>query len=257
MRKAMRDLPSYLVHYVKDVESWTGWGDNAQVWTPSFGKGETWNMGDYQNATPADATHIVFAEWGDYGGSDIDRSNCEAILRDFPRSTCEVIGGHNSHGVMVSADSRNEALGDAIRGLADYPLYDDEHHSEMEMNAADEAWGDYLSHDVRNDVTDYFGRNYDADEFATDLLEVITDETLQDWFNEYDGSSYPYFESATSIVFPDYDEQVAYIAGRMIGYVLEYYRESQPELPFDLTCKCGPDNDDCATDCQCACHDPS
>jgi hypothetical protein len=23
---------------------------------------------------------------------------------------------------------------------------------------------------------------------------------------------------------------------------------------FDFTCKCGPDRDDCAVDCQCACH---
>lgn len=27
------------------------------------------------------------------------------------------------------------------------------------------------------------------------------------------------------------------------------------DAEFDLTCKCGPDHDDCAIDCQCACHD--
>jgi hypothetical protein len=42
-------------------------------------------------------------------------------------------------------------------------------------------------------------------------------------------------------------------------WTIDYGRVEVPRPPskhdFDLTCKCGPNHDDCAADCQCECHE--
>jgi hypothetical protein len=204
----------------------------------------------WENAKP---THLVidFTAWGDYSGDSCNRSNQRSLLRDFPRSVTMITGGFGYSALVVSLRSVNEGLFDALSGLADYPLYDEEDHSALEMECADEAWEQFAKSDLRRDLENRAAgrdtrRAWERErkpmipspftgvpEFLTEYLNDQDDanglDRLREWFYEslQDMSGYPYLETADSIVFPDWDDMVLFVEDKIIADLLEDYRDTE------------------------------
>jgi hypothetical protein len=203
--------------------------------------GGTWSYGDWEQASPQQATHVLinYTGWSDYSGSTVERSNYRSLLRDYPETFTDVYGDHGTAQLLLSVrwtppDDGRAGLLDDIRALADYPLYDEEDHSALEMELADEAWDAYLSSDVSYALYE----TSESPEAMDDMLDAIAEvdaqrasafgpkmnpewgkpDTLRDMFYESlrDMDSDPYSEDAVgSVVFPYFDKQVAIIAERL------------------------------------------
>jgi hypothetical protein len=227
--------------WVKNVATETG-VYNAETRTTYYtrteitlGKDASWYYGDWTNCDKAEATHAVMFGCSDYYGSSYDKSNIICLIRDFPRSTALVNGGHGTMAVMVKANTRSLPLLEAIGGIInEYPVYDEMHHSEMEMLATDDAWEQFLEADTKRDLENYFQNNY-----STNYLDSIMDMIpLHDWYYDSIGemSDYPYFESTDSIVFPCHNDSVEYLAGKIIEWIREDYKiDGMDVLPLKST----------------------
>lgn len=88
---------------------------------------------------------------GDYGGSTYQLSNAQALLEEFGGSPgCrEVIGGWGSYGLALDPRYVSEGLLEALEALESYPLYDEEHCSELEENLKVEAFSCWVESDLR------------------------------------------------------------------------------------------------------------
>lgn len=237
--------------------------------------GSTWPYGDWDHdVSPSDATHVLldYTGYSDYSGGGVDRSNNRSLLRDYPEAFTQANGGHGTQELMLSVDyyapkdpeshdsraNRTGYLLDAIEHLADYPLYDDEDHSALEMEEADEAWDAFLKWDVPRELRDASPSAEtmdDAIEALDELAEkhgakypqttckcghvsrnwddMITHldrfQSLRDLFYESlrDQNESPYLESATSIVFPCMAESVTWINDR----IWELRCQDNPQVP--------------------------
>lgn len=144
-------LPASTVHYIRIEPRWSYYGDTPELPEP----GDRWSYGDWEDATPQTATHVLLRHtaWSDYSGSTVERSNHRSLLQDYPETFTDIYGGHGTSQLMLAVgwtapgDGRDGLL-DEIAALADYPLYDEEDHSALEMELADEAWDSYLYSDV-------------------------------------------------------------------------------------------------------------
>jgi hypothetical protein len=217
--------------------------------------GGRWPYGEWEDSSPQQATHVLinYTGWSDYSGSTVERSNYRSLLRDYPDTFTDVYGGHSTSELMLSVrwtapDDGRASLLDDLRALADYPLYDEEDHSMLEMELADEAWDAYLDYDVRSDLVGAC-ESPDAMEDMLETIEVLATkhdagnypnttckcgESFRNWDailahtgkfyslrDRFYGSlrdmnSDPYSEDAVgSVVFPHFDEQITIIAEQL------------------------------------------
>lgn len=121
---------------------------------------------------------ISYATGSDYSGGLVTRSNYLVIeqmaeededLADFLVFT---YGGYGTYGVFIRLDLDDEVpdeLIDVVSALSDYPLLDDDHHSNLEIEAEDEAWSDWGRSD--------FHRALEKSHLALDHEEIIEDLT--------------------------------------------------------------------------------
>lgn len=164
--------------------------------------------------------------WGDYCGDGCGRSNHRSLLRDYPETFVNVSGGFYSYNLMIpvatlaSMDDPEEMV-NLFTGLRDeYPLYDEEDHSALESEIAEQAWDAYLKYDLPRDLRDALASLLadDADgpvnELADEIVDAIDDADLRERYFAavWEGNEYPYLESADSVVFPGYAEIVAELA---------------------------------------------
>ena len=252
--ESVRDLPRECVTYVK--------------WRASYRRedapepGGTWSYGDWDQCAPEDATHVLlnYTGYSDYSGSSADRSNHRALMRDYPETFTNAYGGHGTEELMLSVDwtppgDGRDGLLDAIAALADYPLYDEEDHSYLEMEAADDAWDQFLSWDVPRDLAEK-SESPEAMEDALEALEALSARhsaeypatvcqcghvsrnwdamithlerfrSLRDMYYESlrDQNESPYLEDAANIYFPCHADSIEQIAERI-------WRERCADLP--------------------------
>jgi hypothetical protein len=246
--------------------------------------GGTWPYGDWDHdVSPADATHVLinYTGYSDYSGGGVDRSNNRSLLRNYPEAFTQAYGGHGTEELMLSVDyyapadpeshdsraDRTDYLLQAIAGLADYPLYDEEDYSALENEEADEAWDQFLSSDVPSRLRDASPSAEAMDDaiealdelaakhswestrpdFACEcgwvppmpLTEHYREQALYRHVNQYpslrdlfyeslrDQNESPYLESATSIVFPCMAESIEWIADR----IWELRAADNPQVP--------------------------
>lgn len=148
---------------------------------------------------------VTDTTWGDYVGSDISRSNCRRLREDYPDVFITTVGDFTSEALMIPADLRLTedaaafGLGYALRGLADYPVYDDEDVFKIAEEVLLEAIedGGWLIHDLRKELLDQLS-------FLRDF--ELTDQIIRDMvisFMHYYGAAELYMETATDLVFPE------------------------------------------------------
>ena len=125
---------------------------------------------------------------GDYGGSVYQLSNAQALLEEFGGSVAcrEVIGGWSSYGLALDPRYASEDLLGAIESLENYPLYDEEHCSQLEEDLKVEAFSSWLESDLRRLIESTLSAELlergepeeRAEERAETLAEEATEEQL-------------------------------------------------------------------------------
>lgn len=98
--------------------------------------------------------------YSDYSGSLVEKSNVRSFTETFGELQGKewwlLHGGHGTEAIVVrrDADEREPEIGEFIDGLENYPLADESLHSEMEMEAHDEAWKSFGRSDFRTALMD-------------------------------------------------------------------------------------------------------
>lgn len=170
--------------------------------------------GGLSEAGPTDETaayEFPVTVWGDYVGSTVERSNYRVLVEDYGDNVIEVLGGYNSQYIAVAASLREEdpetwaALEEIAVGLEDYPLINDEDHSLLEMEIADEAWDQWLRMDTEHDL----GEIVDPE-----LLDLFDPKDVESEYYRltYDQNYGPECEGADSCYFPFHAQVVAELA---------------------------------------------
>ncbi len=138
-----------------------------------------------------------YCQWGDYGGSTCERSNyevfCESFESDRYRADgrpnwVEIHGGHGSCGIAVAVSwylsEEGREVRDFLDGLHEYPLADEEHHSELEMRLQQESWDEWACSDLLRELATHTGntgwleRPELAEAFESDELAEIWPHVL-------------------------------------------------------------------------------
>jgi len=139
-----------------------------------------------------DPTQVVVTcnvlAYGDYDNSTaVERSNVKAVEEMFDESEALVwmSHGHGSYAVGFVYDPEvAEEVIELLGALSDYPLVDDEAHSEMEMEMFEEAWNNFGASEFGDAVLRDMEHDSDAAEYAAeDFLGDIDPQTL---FEAYD-----------------------------------------------------------------------
>jgi len=111
-----------------------------------------------------------------YSGGYVCRSNYEAFCEEFPNATdegwaLETPGGHQTYGVLLHCEKTPDEAWEMVTALEDYPVVDEERLSQLESDAADEAWEAFYERDWRKMVCEQFA-DEDCDADALDEANV-------------------------------------------------------------------------------------
>lgn len=151
-----------------------------------------------------DERHVWFmpdyTSGSDYGGQLVERSNYEVLYEEAEKLSEEhgsdwfqcLHGGHGSYGILFHVIRTPDAIIEMLAGLEDYPLLDEEKHSEMEFEAEDEAWSNWGRSEYKSALEKAF--NGDADEVTMDVIDEhfahARDAANVYWVNESGDSMY-------------------------------------------------------------------
>lgn len=94
---------------------------------------------------------VPYTAFGDYVGSTVERSNLESLTRDYGNMFVVLHGAYSYESLFYCPDaltkSQKAIVQDIVEGLEGYPLYDEEHYSELEYTLTIELLedSDFLS----------------------------------------------------------------------------------------------------------------
>jgi hypothetical protein len=147
--------------------------DNGAADVASF---ETVSYGALANASESDADCIGsdLLSGSDYSGGALVRSNVESMLALIEEleeeHECEVphfqaSGGYGTFALFFVLDKEapEEALAAivaALESLESYPVLDEEHYTETEMQDEEEAWNSYAESDFVSELAERIGSPY-------------------------------------------------------------------------------------------------
>lgn len=118
-------------------------------------------------------TVIELATGSDYSGTLVEISNCRVLKERFPWLV-ELYGGHGTRGLayLGKRENQNDELIEAIDALTDYPLADDQDHSDLECERESEAWSEAHGgeYDFVRALAKYFDEIDEDHEHDSDLV---------------------------------------------------------------------------------------
>jgi hypothetical protein len=147
--------------------------------------------------------------WGEATGDAVARSNHRALLRDYPGQFVGLHDVFDAAGLALPPDCRHHQLTTALAGLAEYPLYDEDDHTALTSELADQAWDAWLGHDVTARLSDDHGLHPDNTSAGDDELRDAFYRLYGDRFGD------EYADTAVSVTFPHLDQAVALLADRL------------------------------------------
>lgn len=157
----------------------------------------------YQNDEPTDYIEVPYTTGSDYSGDSVTVANYRAIWEDHKEmpGLYQIYGGHGTYGLVIRRDvlesdtENGETMREIIEKLNDYPLYDEEMHSEVEHEAENEAWDDWAKRDYRRELEKNGTLPEDSDLETTD--GHITDDQLFRVFSQVADAISEYWENET------------------------------------------------------------
>ena len=136
----------------------------------------------------------------DYSGTLVERSNYKKWSEDFAAGEGvwwgSTSGGHGTFGIIVDLDAIPADINDEVieffDGLSSYPVADDDLHSEMEVEAQNEAWESWARSDFKKALEKKFDVDLDEvdGEKLFELFRDATDRSNTYWENEQGDSMY-------------------------------------------------------------------
>jgi hypothetical protein len=168
--------------------SWYWYGGNEQIEDlNSLYYGHLYTYHPYRRDIPETLVCVVdFATYSDYSGSLVEKSNCRYFLENFPDDVIRTYGGHGTEGIALNPHKVTEEVYEALCALENYPLLDDELHSELETEAVDEAWESWCRADFIKAVEKLLKVeiNEGQEGKVYELFCYATEETNEYWVNE-------------------------------------------------------------------------
>lgn len=214
------ELHSLEVTYRNGFMSWGGPVEGGE----SYG----WNhlRGHYNDGAGWTEDGLVIvrdAGWGDYNNTGTyHRANFEALQEDYPEVF--VVIGYSSHDgqslALPLAASIPESLADILRGLDDYPVYDEDRMSKIEMQIEDEAWDSWVQYDLTREIEKAY-ESVPGQEWETfEPVWAEADQLQLFWDAREALGVYPEFETSTSCHYRELPEMAAWILARLQSAVM-------------------------------------
>ncbi len=100
--------------------------------------------------------YVPYASGSDYSGSIVEKANAKCIEDSYEEQDWvhPVCGDYNTYAVAIGVtglltcdEDTFDELCETLEGLANYPLIDEDVHSELEMEGANEAWDSWCASD--------------------------------------------------------------------------------------------------------------
>ncbi len=118
--------------------------------------------------------------WGDYCGDIVGRANYKYMEDNYSTNPLVffLTGGYSSHIIVCHVSLLdNEEIKDILDGLDDYPLINDEHMSNIEMEEEDSAWESWIKGDLIRALDD---RNiqYNEESLYDDYRFILDDNNI-------------------------------------------------------------------------------
>jgi hypothetical protein len=130
-------------------------------------------MGDFKPCKgESDYFEIPVVTWGDYAGDTVARSNYEFFMETYGENPLvyDIIGGYNLHSIVCHVDIlKDEQISELLEGLENYPLMNEESHSELESTLESESWDGWIKSDLKR-VLDESEIDYPEDDSELESL---------------------------------------------------------------------------------------
>lgn len=139
--------------------------------------GDTIRYGSWTDHPESDSdqpiTLFPYSSGSDYSGNTVEISNYQVLAEnpDVMEHSVLIQGGHGSFGIAYFGEPTEEIL-ELVASLQSYPLLDEDHHSNLEMELEWAAWLDHGRADFKRELFQAF------DDTATDGTSALTDELL-------------------------------------------------------------------------------
>ena len=161
---------------------------------------------------------VPFASGSDYSCGSVERSNYEVLRERWgdwqnergDNVTVNVYGGHGSYGLLVNLDAATlaqlQAVNETLQELSQYPVVDENHLSELELEWAEESYESWGRYEFRKALCEKYPRleDVDLDDELVDRLYWAAFRTVGGhWFN--DGGSAMYCDPTPEELVEDTD----------------------------------------------------
>ena len=135
-------------------ESYENRGEGWQYYHAPESAENIVSMGDFKPCKEKSAFfEFPFTAWGDYCGSTVEHANYNEMMESFKDNPAlyDIRGGYNSHSIVCHVDIlQDEDILDILEGLQDYPLINDESHSNLEFDLQRESWDAWIKSDLKH-----------------------------------------------------------------------------------------------------------
>lgn len=181
----------------KELRRFDSWRDEKPEDLSSLSYGDLKPLAKDAVATDLDFYMPDLMTGSDYAGDSVTVSNYRTFLEDFGKveGVFKVYGGLGTYAVAVRLNAITPEMLEVFNGLQDYPLISEEDHSEVEMEAQEEAWGSWVKHDFTRELTSKFPEfeeaieNMEEDNLSR-LFYSLADRANEYWENQTGNSAY-------------------------------------------------------------------
>lgn len=138
----------------------------------------------------------------DYSGSLVEKSNNKAFQEEFASGDREwwtdAPGGHGTFAIVIDMDKVPDDISDDVaeffQKLEDYPLADEDLHSQMEHEAENEAWENWAKADFKKALERRFDIDLDEEKIPEDKIYEVYHQAMDkgnvEWVNEQGSDMY-------------------------------------------------------------------
>ena len=119
----------------------------------------------------------------DYSGSTVEKSNYQVFLErhENKKGVYDLSGSHGTYAIGIRPLYITQEILEDLNSLEQYPVLDDDHHIQLEMDLIDEAWIDGGYREINIELDD---NNYDAEGLTNDQWSELVRE-YEETKNDY------------------------------------------------------------------------
>jgi hypothetical protein len=188
-------------------QGWThvqGLEGNTWVENPIQGGSEYW-LSDLQTSKSPDREawkEFPYTAHGDYcGHGDVGVSNYRSMKEEFGehKDIAFISGDYGFQAVIYNTATKDEEILDILEKLENYPLIDEDMHSEVTMEWENEAWDNWARSDFQHKL-------YKLHPDLEEVIDDISDDDIWTLFHEAQEEANEYWEYETSGAWIDVDK---------------------------------------------------